>query len=372
MKSTRQANIRLGMYIAVGVALFILIIYLIGNKQKMFGMNVKVTTVFRDVVGLREGGLVRFTGIDVGAVSKLTIESDSSVLVEMAIDKKVTPFIKKNSIATIGSQGLMGNKLIILLPGSPDEASIEPGDQLPSVPPVEADDILKEVKTSSERISVVSGNLIDITRKMNRGEGIFGKIFTDTAFAANLAATSQNLRTLSDGISRGEGFLGKLLADPEFSADLDSTAQYIAEISANLEGITDKVNRGEGVIGKLFTDTAFTINIYEASENLSASTRNLEEVTWNLIELTETMNEGQGAFNKIMADSAFADSLDIALHNLNETLIEIRKASEALQHSGLVRAFSKKSKRKATEAAAEEAAAEEAKTGEENAEIPQQ
>lgn len=347
MKNSRKANIRLGIFITGGVILFVIIFYLIGSKQNMFSTSVKVTTIFRDVIGLREGANVRFTGIDVGAVSKLTILSDSSVLVEMAIDRKVTQFIKKNSTATIGSQGLMGNRILILLPGSPDQASIEQGDQLPSQPPVEMDEILKEIKTSSERITVVSGNLIDITRKMNRGEGIFGKIFTDTAFAANLAKTSQNLRILSDGINRGEGFVGKLMADPAFAADLDSTARYIAEISSNLEGITDKVNRGEGVIGKLFTDTAFTVNIYQASENLNASTRNLENVTGNLITLTETMNSGQGTFNKMLVDSVFADSLDVALRNLNETLIQVRKASESLQHSGMVRAFSKKSRKQA-------------------------
>ncbi len=356
MKSSKQTNIRLGMYITGGVVLFIIIFYLIGSKQNMFSTNVKITTEFRDVVGLRQGANVRFTGIDVGAVSKLTILSDSSVLVEMSIDRKVTQFIKKNSIATIGTQGLMGNKLIVLLPGSPDMPSIEPGDELPSVAPIEADDILREIKTSSERISVVSGNLIDITTKMSQGEGVFGKIFTDTAFAYNLARTSENLRILSEGVKRGEGFIGKLVADPEFAGDLDSTARYITEISANLEGITDKVNRGEGVIGKLFTDTAFTMNIYEASNNLNASTQNLESVTANLIDLTETMNTGQGVFNKMLVDSLFADSLDIALHNLNETLIEIREASEALQHSGMVRAFSKKSKKQAAKNAEAEAA----------------
>lgn len=343
MKRSRQANIRLGIYIAGGVVLFILIIYLIGSKQNMFTTNVKITTEFRDVVGLREGASVRFTGIDVGAVSKLTILSDSSVLVEMAIDRKVTSFIKKNSTATIGSQGLMGNKLIILMPGSPDQESIDAGDHLPSVPPVEADEILREIKNSSERITVVSGNLIDITSKMNRGEGIFGKIFTDTAFASNLAKTSHNLRELSDGINRGEGFMGKLLADPLFAAELDSTAHFIAEISENLEGITDKVNRGEGVIGKFFTDTAFTINLYKASENLSATTVNLEKITANLIEFTETMNTGQGAVNKILADSVFADSLDVTLRNLNQTLIEVRKASETLQHSLFFRGAAKRS-----------------------------
>jgi phospholipid/cholesterol/gamma-HCH transport system substrate-binding protein len=349
MKNSRQANIRLGIYIAGGVVLFILIIYLVGSKQNMFTTNVKITTVFRDVVGLREGAAVRFTGIDVGAVSKLTILSDSAVLVEMAIDRKVTRFIKKNSVATIGNQGLMGSRIVVLTPGDPDQGPIEHGDNLPSVPPVETDEILREAKLSSERIAVVSEQLIEITQKMNRGEGIFGKIFTDTAFAANLARTSHNFRVLSDRINRGEGFMGKLLADPAFAADLDSTARYITGIAYNLEGITEKVNRGEGVIGKLFTDSAFTVNLYQASKNLNVSTRNLQTVTGNLIELTSTMNTGEGVFNKMLVDSTFADSLDVALQNLNATLIEIQKASEALQYSGFVRAFSKKAKRRSEE-----------------------
>jgi phospholipid/cholesterol/gamma-HCH transport system substrate-binding protein len=332
----------MGIFISAGVLLFIIAIYLIGAKQNMFGINVKVTTVFSDVKGLREGATVRFTGIDVGSVSKLQILSDSSVLVEMAIEQKVTPFIKKNSLATIGTQGLMGNKLVLLLPGSPDEASIEQDDVLPSLPGIEMDDILTEIKVSSERISLVSGNLVDITAKINRGEGIFGKIFTDTSFAYNLSKTNQNLRELSDMVNRGEGFVGKLLADTAFASDLDSAAHYISEISRNLEGITGKIESGEGIVGRMFTDTSVSYNLYQSSRYLNETTGNLEKITGNLIGFTETMNTGEGVVNKMLVDSVFADSLDIALRNLNETLIEVRKASESVQRSGIIRMFSKK------------------------------
>ena len=334
----------MGIFISAGMLVFILGIYLIGAKQNMFGINVKVMTVFSDVKGLREGATVRFTGIDVGAVSKLQILSDSSVLVEMAIEQKVTPFIKKNSLATIGSQGLMGNKLILLLPGSPDEASIEQDDVLPSLPGIETDDILKEIKVSSERVSIVSGNLVDITAKINRGEGIFGKIFTDTSFAYNLSRTNQNLMELSDMVNSGEGFVGKLLADTSFARELDSAAHYIAEISRNLEGITGKIESGEGIVGRMFTDTSVSYNLYQSSRDLNQTTGNLEKVTANLIGFTETMNTGEGVVNKMLVDSVFADSLDIVLRNLNETLIEVRKASEAVQRSGIIRMFAKNKK----------------------------
>lgn len=342
------------MFIAGGVLLFIVIIYLIGGKQNMFTSSVKITTVFTDVKGLQEGANVRFTGIDVGAVNKLEILTDSTVLVEISLDRKVTKFIKKDSRATIASQGLMGNKLVIIMPGSADERSIEQGDNLPSLAAVELDDIIKEIKISGERISAVSANLILITDKMERGEGIFGKIFTDTSFAYNLSRTSHNIRVLSDQINRGEGLLGKLLVKSDFSSELDSAANYISDISQNLEGITDKINRGEGLIGLMTTDTTLTYNIYQVSQNLSNTAQNLQKMTGNLTVFTETMNSGQGVLNKMLIDSAFADSLDVALQNLNKTLIELQMASEAIQQSGLVRAFSRKARKEEEKARMEE------------------
>jgi phospholipid/cholesterol/gamma-HCH transport system substrate-binding protein len=355
MKNNRRRTIRLGMFIAGGVLLFIMVIYLIGGKQNMFTSSMKITTVFNDVKGLQEGATVRFTGIDVGAVNRLEILTDSTVLVEISLDRKVTKFIKKDSRATIASQGLMGNKLIIIMPGAADRPSIEEGDNLLSVEPVEIDDIIREIQISGERISIVSANLISITDKMERGEGIFGKIFTDTSFAYNLSQTSRNIRILSEQVNRGEGFLGKLLAESEFSAELDSTAVYVTSIARNIEEITYKIDRGEGLIGQMTTDTTLTYNLYHAGENLNKATFNMEKMTANLITFTETMNSGQGMVHKMLVDSAFADSLDVALQNLNSTLIELRQASTAIQQSGMVRAFSRKARKEEEKARREKA-----------------
>jgi phospholipid/cholesterol/gamma-HCH transport system substrate-binding protein len=353
MKDSRRSTIRLGMFIAGGVLLFIMIIYLIGGKQNMFTSSIKITSVFNDVKGLQEGANVRFTGIDVGAVSRLEILTDSTVLVEISLDRKVTKFIKKDSRATIASQGLMGNKLVIIIPGGADQPSIEEGDNLLSLEPVEIDDIIREIKISGERISIVSANLISITEKMERGEGIFGKLFTDTSFAYNLSRTSHNLRVLSDQINRGEGFLGKLLVESTFSSELDSAVKYVSGISRNLEDITAKIDRGEGLIGRMTTDTTLTHHLYKAGENLNDVTLNLENITANLITFTETMSSGQGMVNKMLVDSAFADSLDVALQNLNHTLIELREASKAIQQSGLIRAFSRKARKQEEKARTE-------------------
>ncbi len=345
MKRKTGNSRKLGFFITLGVILFIVAIYFIGTKQNLFKQNVKVSAVFSDVKGLRVGGNVRFTGINVGTVSELTILSDSTVKVELSIDQQVIRFIKKNSMATIASEGLLGSKIVVLLPGSPDEKPIEEGETLPTLEPVEIDDILREIQTSSERISSVSYNLIEITEKINRGEGIFGKIFTDTTMTYNLTQASRNLRDISENIKQGEGLIGKLFADTSFANNLDTTGQFLSDFSSNLAEITNKIERGEGIFGRFFTDTTLTQNIYIASKNLNKSTENLGYVTANLIGVTDKMNKGEGVFSKMLVDSTFADSLDLTLQELNKTLIELREASEAIQRSGLIRAFSKKEKK---------------------------
>jgi phospholipid/cholesterol/gamma-HCH transport system substrate-binding protein len=342
MNKSQNSAIRLGMFITISILLFIIAVYLVGSRKSMFQSNIKIISLFSDVQGLRDGAHVRFSGINVGTVTKLLILNDSTVQVEMAIDQKVTPFIKKNSLATIATEGLMGNKIVVLLPGSPDEASISQRDSLPSLEPIEIDDILQEIMTSGERISIVSANLIDITDKINRGEGIFGKLFTDTSIAYNLNRSSANLKEISDRVNRGEGLMGRLFADTIFARNVDSAALYMESISQNLNGVTDKIYKGEGIFGRLLTDTTLTRNIYSTSQNLNRSTRNMEVLTNELLEITGKINRGKGTINKLLVDSVFADSLDITLRKLNTTITEVQAASEALQRSGMIRAFSKK------------------------------
>jgi phospholipid/cholesterol/gamma-HCH transport system substrate-binding protein len=345
MRPTRKSNIRLGIYIASGVLLFIFIIYLIGNRQHMFQRNVRITATFNDVKGLHVGANVRFTGIDVGTVSKMDILSDTTVLIEMAVNEKVTPFIKKNSIATIATEGLMGSKIVVLLPGSANERSIHDGDNLITSQPVEIDDIIREIKISSERVAAVSSNLVDITNKINRGEGIFGKIFTDTSFAYNLSLSSQNLQEISARVNKGQGIVGRLFADTSLASVIDSATILMEQISRNIEGITQKIDQGKGIFDLLLSDTSLTYNLYESSQNLNYSTANLEKFSSNLIGITDKMITGPGTFNKMLVDSVFADSLNVTVRNLNEAILEIQSASEALQQSRLVKAFTKKHKK---------------------------
>jgi phospholipid/cholesterol/gamma-HCH transport system substrate-binding protein len=332
---------RVGLLVTIAAAIFIAAIIIVGRDQNLFRSTLEISTTFRDVKGLKIGNNVRFTGIQVGTVVDMVIISDTTVRVELSIDKDIAHFIRRNSTATIGNEGLMGNKILILLPGTQESPSIEEGDELRSVEPIEIDDIMKEVQSSAEKINQVSNNLIGITEKINRGDGVFGKIFTDTSITSNIDRTaynavqiSQNLNEISEKVNSGEGFLGKLFIDTSFSAQLDTAGTTISTISNNILEITDKINKGEGIFGRLFTDTSITNNLYLTS-------RNLESTTKNLYNLTEKLNTKGNAINTLIADSTFSDSLQLFMNRLNEAVIQAGEASEAIKNSGLIRLFSK-------------------------------
>src|ERR1039457_3677637 len=100
-------NIRLGVFVVAGVLMLIVALYFIGNNKNIFGKSFKLYVVFPNVRGLQPGNNVRYDGINVGTVAKIEIVNDTCIKVEMNIETDLKKVIRKNSIATIGTDGLM-------------------------------------------------------------------------------------------------------------------------------------------------------------------------------------------------------------------------------------------------------------------------
>lgn len=348
MQMNRNKSIKLGLFVSIGILLLILGIYTIGVRQSIFGTSLMVKGIFTDVQGLQVGSNVRFAGIDIGAVSNITIINDTSILVDFMLDKDVRKFIRKDSKAVITVTGLLGNKVVNIMPGSFNVGIIEEGDILPTGQGIEIADIMRELEKSSRNTTAITRNLVDITEKVNRGEGIFGQIFADTVFSQNLdrisantAELTDNFAAITDQIINEYGLIGHLLSDTSLVKELHRVSENLTIASDNLVNIAKRINQGEGIFGKAFTDTSFLQNIVYTS----ASTR---EATKNLAEITNQINKGKGLINKLLTDSAFSDSISITLGNLNRGIIEIQEASDAIEHSWLIRLFSgsKKKERK--------------------------
>ncbi|MHB8853301.1 MAG: MlaD family protein [Ignavibacteriaceae bacterium] len=199
MKIDTTKKIRLGIFISLGIAIFILGIYFIGEKQQLFRSTFRVSGVFKDVAGLQAGNNVRFSGINVGTVENISIVSDTSVKVEILIDESTRKFINKDAVASIGSEGLMGNKILIITPGTGEKMEIENNDTIETVQPINMDDILISLKTTIDNTSNITNDLSKITSNIQSGKGTIGRLLMDQSWRQNFDSTFINLKEGSAG-----------------------------------------------------------------------------------------------------------------------------------------------------------------------------
>jgi phospholipid/cholesterol/gamma-HCH transport system substrate-binding protein len=272
---TPRFKARLGIFIAGGIAIFVIAIFIIGKQQNLFNPVFKITTNFYNVSGLEVGNNIRFSGIDVGIVDNIKIINDSTVQVDMLVRKDVQQFIKADSYASIGSEGIIGDRIIIITQGSNNSSIAEDGDHILSKEPIETDDIMKSLKTSAGSAEVIMMQLVEIMMNINSGKGTLGRLIQDSTIAENINQTIENFKKSSEGLDQTiEVTKENLFA---FMESLQKTAGKTEVASYQLGEIMMKINNGEGAIGMLIQDTAIVNNIDETIINLKKSSIGLNE-----------------------------------------------------------------------------------------------
>jgi phospholipid/cholesterol/gamma-HCH transport system substrate-binding protein len=352
MKNTKKNNIRLGLFVGLGIIIFILGIYYIGSQGSMFTRNFTVSGIFSDISGTKIGNDVRFSGINIGTVSKVEIINDSLVQINLSIQESVRQFIRKDSKIEIVPEGLMGIKVVNIYAGSRNTKIISDGDFLETIESVQIDKILRQLNNSSINTAIITKNVAEITDKINKGEGAFGKIFADESFANNLskiaertAVLTDNFAEITDKISKEEGTIGMLLSDTVLANKIYQAGENLQISTQNLATITEQVNEGKGILGELFTDTSFTTGLTRAGKNLDYTTEKTKVISDNLVKITDEINQGQGLISRLLYDTAFADSIEIAVQNVNKGAKEVEEAAIVVKRNWLIRLFSKKEKK---------------------------
>jgi ABC-type transporter Mla subunit MlaD len=186
---------KLGMFVSIGLFLFVFAIYFIGKEKNLFGSTFRLRSLFKTVSGLKVGNNVRFSGIDVGTVNEIDLLTDTSVMVDLLMKKNVQQFIKTDAVASIGSDGLMGDKVVTISPGTSTNSPVKDNDLIVSKTAVEMEDIMSSVKVSVDNAGVITGQLAEFTTKMNNGDGALSKLVSDKDFSNSLKSTLTNLQT---------------------------------------------------------------------------------------------------------------------------------------------------------------------------------
>ena len=360
---TQKFKVKLGLFVTGGLALFVLAIFIIGKQKNLFNPVIRLSTNFHNVSGLQVGNNIRFSGINVGTVDKIIIMNDTTVNVYMLIQEDVGKFIKSDCEVTIGSEGLIGDRLLIISPGSTDAKLAKGGQQLASVEPVETDAIIANLKVTSRQFE-------DIVVKVNSGRGTLGRLIHDTIIAENLNQTILNLKESSKG-------LGETMAATQ--NNISAIMSSLQVISGNTEIVSKQlgetmvqINSGRGTFGRLLQDTILAENLNQTIINLKKSSKGLGETmaaTQNNIsaimsslevisgntenfskQLGETMakiNSGHGTLGRLIQDTVIAENLNQTVINLKESSKGLDENMEALKHTFLLRGYFNRKEREA-------------------------
>ncbi len=324
--SNNLANAKLGIFIFLGSTLLVILIFLLGNKDQLFASTFTVKAHFKNTEGLRNGASVRFGGIDVGAVKSIQIVNDTtgSVEVTMRVKEEVKRFIKKDSRASIETEGLVGNKVIMITMGSVRAGEITDGGRILSKEPLSFSDIIEETQGIMAYTKDMTKNLSEIVYKVNEGEGTIGKIINDDKLynaATNLTNTAdKSLNSITNdmkGVIALFDDLGKGVADV-----VSNVNNIVTRIDTVLQGVSE----GKGLLGSLVSDKGkegqslnqildnLVVVTAEAKTSASRLSENMEALKHNW--LFKSYFEERGYWDK----DNFENQLDTKILELNDKI----------------------------------------------------
>ncbi len=267
------ANAKLGIFIFLGSTLLVIGIFLLGNKDQLFVSTFTIKTYFENIEGLRNGASVRFGGIDVGAVKEIKIVDDASgrVEVSMRIRNDIKRFIRKNSVASIETEGLVGNKIVMLTMGSEGFEPISDGGIIQSKEPLGFAAVIEETQGILAFTKEMTKDLAEVMSRINKGEGTIGKVLNDEELyyaATNLTKSAdRSLTGLTNDLKNVLVLFDKL------GSGVENVVNNVNKVVADIDSLMIGVQDGKGLMGSLLTDKG------KEAESLNQILENLVQVT---------------------------------------------------------------------------------------------
>jgi phospholipid/cholesterol/gamma-HCH transport system substrate-binding protein len=314
MEKTTGQKIQLGLFVIIGLSLFVLAIYFIGDKQKMFGKTNHLISVFNNVNGLQLGNNVRYSGVIVGTVRSIEMISDTIIKVDMIIDKSIFSYIKKNAIAIIGSDGLVGNRIINILPGKDRSLPVMDGDKIKSINKVSTDDMLNTLDKTNKNAALLTSDLLKITNQINDGNGTVGILIKDSVLANDIKSTVSNLKQTSKGAK---------------------------ELMNKANQIVSELEQKNNLLGVL-RDSMAASKIKNILVNIEQSSFKINTITQNLDKTILNIKDGVGAINYLSNDPKLVQKIDSTMTNINTASFLLNEDLKAIQHNFLFRMYFKK------------------------------
>ncbi|MBI9062936.1 MAG: MCE family protein [Marinilabiliaceae bacterium] len=319
MQKTTSQKIKLGIMVFSGVLLFTLAVYLIGDRQSLFQKSFEISSVFKSVRGLRLGDNVRYLGIDAGNVKVIEMINDTSIRIVMKLDVKTMKYIKKNAVAKISTDGLVGDMVVNLEPGIGFGKRIEDKDEIQAFDPIGTAEMLSTLSETNENAAMLTAGILKITNSINEGKGTLGMLVNDTETANDIRQIIKNVK---------------------------ETTRRSAILMKNLQGVSDLIKSDSNLMGIFLYDTLTARKVRTLISDLNASGNELKEMSESLNGLISELAEGDNSLiNSLANDSLLKKDLKETLENINSGSQKFDENMEALKHHPLFRGYFKDQKK---------------------------
>ncbi|WP_144606558.1 MlaD family protein [Algoriphagus algorifonticola] len=306
MRGENKRSVIVGIFVFLGIAILVAGVLTLGGQQKKFVKAIHLKAVFDDIGGLQTGNNIWFSGVKIGTVRKINFYGDSQVEIEMNVEKSVAEFIRKDSKATISSDGLIGNKIIVIYGGTTLAPPVEDGDRLEAVMPLDTDKMMETLQENNKNLVDITNDLKLLTGKLANGEGIVGAVMTDSVLA-------DNFRSILSNLNRASINSNKMLTD--------------------LTKFSSKLNAEGSLFNDLATDTTMVTDLKATLESFRSSADNTEALTAKLNEITAKLDDPNNSLGLLLNDPEFAQTLKSTLENTDSATYNLNRGLEALEYT---------------------------------------
>jgi phospholipid/cholesterol/gamma-HCH transport system substrate-binding protein len=304
-----------GVFLSLGLVIFILGVFTLGGQQKSFDKSIHISAVFDDVAGLKKGNDIWFSGVKVGTISAIKFVGISQVNVLMKVDQNTQQYIHRNSGVRIGSDGLIGNKIIVIDGGSPQAPVVQDGDILQAEKLLSTDDMLKTLQQNNQNLLAITTDFKLLSHKILQGKGTVGTLLADSLMGVQLRNSMRNL---------------------------EAATASAARLATQLNDFSGKLNTKGGFADKLLTDTATFNRIKGAITQLQQAAANASVLTNNLNKASNKLNTTDNALGILLNDPKGAAQVQSTLNNLQQSSVKLNEDLEAAQSNFLLKGFFKK------------------------------
>jgi len=293
--SPNKRGVIVGLFIFIGLLLLVVCVLIIGNLHETFKKKTEIVTLFDDVSGLQVGNNIWFSGVKIGTVSSLKFYADRKVKVMMKVEDKAVPYIHKDAFVKLSTDGLIGNKILVIYGGSSRTPQVSEGDTLRVEKTFSSDDMINTLQANNKNLLEITNDFKVISHKIASGEGTIGKLIGDNSLYAHLDSATLSLQnasiqakqlitsltTFSKGLNKKGTLANELTTDTVVYKSIRASVLHLQQMSDNanvfINNLKEASTNPHSTIGVLLHDEESGARLKQTIKNLESGTLKLDQ-----------------------------------------------------------------------------------------------